>query len=103
MRGRTTKLLTERAHKGTKDKIQALLVLAERSGDVRFEAEITRLLASVDPLRLEDLRAAAQDALIALANDPLFSDAGAEGYAPTRLPIEAGFARLQSILERVNA
>jgi hypothetical protein len=98
-----TKLLTERAHKGTKDKIQALLVLSERSGDGRFEAEITHLLASVDPLRLEDVRAAAQDALIALANDPLFSDAGAEGYAPTRRQIEAGLAHLQTILERANA
>lgn len=28
-----TKLLTERAHKGTKDKIQALLVIEERSGE----------------------------------------------------------------------
>ena len=28
-----SKLLTERAHKGSKDKIQALLVMAERAGD----------------------------------------------------------------------
>lgn len=98
-----TKLLTERAHKGTKDKIQALLVLAERSADKRFGAEVARLLASVDPMRLDDVRAAAQDALIALTSDPLFSDAGAEGYAPTRRQVEAGLACLEGILERVGA
>jgi hypothetical protein len=98
-----TKLLTERAHKGTKDKIQALLVIAERAHDEHFEAEVMRLLAAVDPVRLEDVRGAAQDALIALANDPLFSDAGAEGYVSTKRQVEVGLARLETILERTHA
>jgi hypothetical protein len=99
----TTKLLTERAHKGTKDKIQALLVLAERAGDQPFEADVARLLASAPPVRLEDVRGAAQDAAIALAQDPLFSDAGAEGYVSTRERVEAGLARLETILETIHA
>jgi len=98
-----TKLLTERVHKGTKDKIQALLVIAERAGDERFEAEVGRLLGTIDPVRLEDVRGSAQDALIALAHDPLFSDAGAEGYVSTRRQVEMGLLRLKVILERIHA
>ncbi len=97
-----TKLLTERAHKGAKDKLQALLVLAERAGDVRFEAELSRLLAAVDPVRLDDVRAGAQDAFLALGRDPTFADAGAEGYAPALRQAEIGLERLTAILERVN-
>ena len=97
------KLLTERAHKGTKDKLQALLVLAERKGDPRFEAELERLLAAVESFRLEDVRGAAHDAVIALAHDPLFSDAGAEGYAPTRHQVETGLECLEALLERLHA
>jgi hypothetical protein len=95
-----TKLLTERAHKGTKDKLQALLVLSERKGDERFEAEVARLLRDVEPVRLEDLRASAQDAVIALGQDPRFSDAGAEGYGSALQQAQEGFLHLQAILER---
>lgn len=98
-----TKLLTERAHKGTKDKIQALLVISERVGDDRFNAEVVRLLGTIDPVRIEDVRGAAQDALIALAHDPLFSDAGAEGYVSTKDQVERGLERLEAILEQVHA
>lgn len=98
-----TKLLTERAHKGTKDKIQALLVIAERAGDERFEADVVRLLGTIEPVRLEDVRGAAQDALIALAHDPLFSDAGAEGYVSTKREIEIGLERLEAMLARIHA
>ena len=97
------KLLTERAHKGTKDKLQALLVLAERAGDARFEAELVRLLRSIDPVRLEDVSAGAQDAFLALGHAPTFSDAGAEGYAPALRQAEIGLERLTAILERVHA
>lgn len=92
------KLLTERAHKGAKDKIQALLVLAERAGDTAFEAQIVRLLTAVDPVRIEDLRAGAQDAFLALERDPFFADAGAEGYAPVMKQAEIGLTRLQELL-----
>ncbi len=88
---------------GAKDKIQALLVLAERAGDERFAADVARLLGAAPPERIEDVRGAAQDAAIALARDPLFSDAGAEGYASTKRQVEAGLLRLEAILEKLHA
>jgi hypothetical protein len=94
-----SKLLTERAHKGAKDKIQALLVLAERADDAGFAAELGRLLRDVDPVRVEDLRASAVDAFLALERDPAFADAGAEGYAPVTRQAEEGLRRLRQILE----
>lgn len=97
------KLLTDRAPKGAKDKLQALLVLAERGGDEAFAAEVRGYLAAVDPERLADVRAGAQSAVFSLQRDPTFSDAGAEGYAPMRHQVEAGFERLSALLERLDA
>jgi hypothetical protein len=97
------KLLTERAHKGAKDKLQALLVLAERGEDQAFEVEVGRLLAAVEPERLADVRAAAQAAVFSLQRDPTFSDAGAEGYEPMRQQVEIGLSRLIALLERLDA
>ncbi len=97
-----TKLLTERAHKGSKDKIQALLVIAERAEDERFIAELGALLRGVDSFRLEDLRASAQDAFLALTRDPAFADAGAEGYADLRRQVETGLERLVALLEGLH-
>lgn len=96
------KLLTERAHKGSKDKLQALLVLAEKAEDEAFAAQVCGLLAGVEPERLSDLRAAAQAAVFSLQRDPTFSDAGAEGYASSRQQVEAGFERLSALLERLH-
>lgn len=97
------KLLTERAHKGAKDKLQALLVLAERGEDEAFEAEVCGLLAAVNPERLADVRASAQAAVFSLQRDPTFSDAGAQDYAPMRHQVEAGLERLSALLERLDA
>jgi len=97
------KLLTERAHKGAKDKLQALLVLAERGDDEAFTTEVYDLLAAVGPERLADLRAAAQAAVFSLQRDPTFSDAGAQGYAPMRHQVEGGLERLSALLERLDA
>jgi hypothetical protein len=96
------KLLTERAHKGAKDKLQALLVLAERGEDETFAAEVRGLLAAVDPERLADVRAAAQSAVFSLQRDPTFSDAGAQGYASMRHQVEAGLESLSALLERFD-
>ena len=98
-----SKLLTERAHKGAKDKIQALLVIAEHGADAGFTAALTRLLGDVDAVRLEDVRAGAQDAFLSLERDPTFKDAGAEGYAPVLKQAEAGVALLQTLLEQLDA
>jgi hypothetical protein len=97
------KLLTERAHKGSKDKLQALLVLAERAADEALAADVSALLAAVDRERLADLRAAAQAAVFSLQEDPTFSDAGAEGYVAMKHRVKAGFARLSELLERLDA
>ena len=96
-----TKLLTERAHKGTKDKIQALLVIDERADDPTFASELAGLLRTFGAVRLEDVRAAAQDALIALSQDPGFRDAGAEGYSSMRARVARGRARLERIMEEL--
>lgn len=96
-----SKLLTERAHKGTKDKIQALLVLAER-GDESFAQEVVRLFRDFSPVRFDDVRASAQNAYFLLERDPTFSDAGAEGYVSVARQIEIGLERLQSILEKLD-
>src|SRR5262245_23416059 len=96
-----SKLLTERAHKGTKDKIQALLVLAEHEEE-SFVEEVVRLLADLAPVRLDDVRAGAQSAYFCLERDPSFSDSGAEGYAPVVRQVEIGLQRLLSILEQLD-
>jgi hypothetical protein len=98
-----TKLLTERAHKGAKDKIQALLVVAEHEGETGFEEEVLRLLRDLDAVRLDDVRAGAQNAFLALERDPMFSDAGAEGYVPVLRQVETGLERLLALLERLHA
>lgn len=97
-----SKLLTERAHKGAKDKIQALLVLAERQDDGSFVTEVARFLRSAGPVRLDDVRAGAQSALLSLEKDPTFSDAGAEGYAPVLKQAEIGLEQLFFLLDRIH-
>ena len=97
-----SKLLTERVHKGTKDKLQALLVLAERGQDPQFEDELFRFFRDLDPVRIEDIRAGAQNAFLALERDPTFSDAGAEGYLPVLQQVEIGLERLLSLLEKLH-
>lgn len=96
-----SKLLTERAHKGIKDKIQALLVLSERE-DESFAQEVIRLFRDFSPVRLDDVRASAQNAYFLLDRDPTFSDAGAEGYAPVARRVESGLGRLHVILEKLG-
>ena len=94
-----SKLLTERAHKGAKDKIQALLVIAERSLDAAFRADLAGLLSHFDAERLDDALADAQGAFMALANDPSFRDAGAEGYATAALDAGRGLEVLTEVLD----
>lgn len=98
----TTKLLTERGYKGSKDKIQALLLIAERRLDDSFFQALSVLLRGLDSTRLEDLQASAQDALFAMAGDPGFRDAGAEGYVPAVQQAEEGFARLCDLLREIH-
>jgi hypothetical protein len=89
-----TKLLTERGHKGAKDKLQALLVIAERGDDPAFAREVQRLLAPVEPVRRDDLRASAQEAFLSLAGNREFDDAGAAGYGTSIRDLERGLELL---------
>jgi len=97
-----TKLLTERGHKGTKDKLQALLVLAERASDARFVGDVEAIFGGVEAVRREDARASAEEAVSALG-DPDFRDAGAEGYASAWQDARAGLAVLLRLLDRVDS
>lgn len=77
-------------------------MIAERAEDERFIAELGALLRGVDSFRLEDLRASAQDAFLALTRDPAFADAGAEGYADLRRQVETGLERLVALPEGLH-
>ncbi|MCB9539570.1 MAG: hypothetical protein H6704_25435 [Myxococcales bacterium] len=94
-----SKLLTERAHKGSKDKIQALLVIAERDRDDAFRSDLAGLLSHFDAERLDDALADAQGAFMALAHDPSFRDAGAEGYASAAQDAARGLELLTQVLD----
>jgi hypothetical protein len=88
------KLLTIRLEKGSKDKLQALLVIAENSGDDDFLADLRRLLAVFPPDRIEDAVADAQAALLAVSADVLLAGPQAAGYAPMERGLEQGLAVL---------
>ena len=75
------KLLTLRVEKGAKDKLQALLVVAERKDDARFLAALARMLRAFGSDRVLDVIGDAQAAFLSLQRDPAFQDHGAEGYA----------------------
>jgi hypothetical protein len=98
-----SKLLTERSHKGAKDKLQALLVIAEHEGDTTFRMRLRELFAEVDEVRREDARASALEAFLALGQDPAFADAGAEGYLAYLRDARVGLERLQSLLDGLHA
>jgi hypothetical protein len=88
------KLLTIRLEKGSKDKLQALLVIAENSGDYDFLGDLRRLLTVFPPDRIEDAVADAQAALLAVSADVLLAGPQAAGYAPMQRGLEKGLAVL---------
>jgi len=91
------KLLTLRVEKGAKDKLQALLVLGERSEDTGLRQHIQEIFARFDRDRIEDAVADAQAAFLSLQRDPEFRDRGAEGYAKFLERAAKGFEVLQRI------
>lgn len=93
-----SKLLTERGTKGAKDKLQALLVIAEQSGAPGFKADVARLLGTVDRVRRDDALASAQNAFLSLARDRSFDDAGAAGYGSYVAQLENGLTLLEAWL-----
>ena len=73
--------------------------LVQRSGDAIVEALADQGFSH----EAEDVRASAQDATLALAGDPTFNDAGAEGYVTVREEVERGLRRLNTLLEALDA
>lgn len=92
------KLLTVRAEKGGKDKVQALLLVAEQGGDRAFLEALRRYLAAFPADRVEDALADAQAALLGLEVDPERSDPQARGYARATEASARGLRRLREIL-----
>ncbi len=88
------KLLTIRLEKGSKDKLQALLVIAENAADASFLEDLGRLLRAFPLDRLEDAVADARAALLAVSADVVLAGPGAAGYAGMHRGLEEGLALL---------
>jgi hypothetical protein len=93
-----SKLLTLRVEKGAKDKLQALLVIAERASEAGFCDDLRRIFERFDRERREDAVADAQVAFLSLQRDPEFRDRGAEGYLEFLGRVESGYQALMSVL-----
>lgn len=93
------KLLTVRAEKGAKDKLQALLLLDERRGNPRFLSALAALLGRFPPDRLRDARADAQVAFLALSADALQTAPAGRGYTDHVEAAERGLSALFDALE----
>jgi hypothetical protein len=93
------KLMTVRVEKGSKDKLQALLVIGERAADLAFRRDLTGMLGRFDRDRRTDAIADAQMAFLALQRDPEFHDRGAEGYRAFLDRAAQGFRALEALGE----
>ncbi len=91
------KLLTIRLEKGSKDKLQALLVIAENAGDEDFLARLQGLLGAFPPDRSEDAIADAHTALLAVSADVIVAGPQAAGYAGMQQSLERGLTVLQRL------
>jgi hypothetical protein len=92
------KLMTLRVEKGAKDKLQALLVVAEREPELAFCECLRRIFSRFDGNRRNDAVADAQMAFLSLQRDPEFRDRGAEGYLKFLERVESGYRALLRIL-----
>jgi hypothetical protein len=90
--------MTMRVEKGSKDKLQALLVIGERASDRPFTLTLSRVLERFDLERRTDAVADAQVAFLSLGQDPAFRDHGAEGYRAFLEQAERGYQVLAEML-----
>ena len=86
-----SKLLTWREEKGVKDKLQALALIGDLSGDASFLQELQTQLGALSEASWEDALADAQVAFLGLNPERL------EEYGPFSPLIEKGFAILQGL------
>jgi hypothetical protein len=94
-----TKLLTVRLEKGSKDKLQALLLIAENAGDEGFRNDLRLLLGLFDPEQVEDALADAQMACLAISGDATRADVQSRGYIDMFQAVRQGLTLLEQILE----
>ena len=92
------KLLTIRLEKGSKDKLQALLLIDENRSDERFLSDRRALLDRFERDRVEDAVADVQAAFLSLSADPLRSDPQTSGYGGLEKALERGLALLHRLL-----
>ncbi len=97
------KLLTIRLAKGGKDKLQALLVIAENAGDQGFLGQLHDLLRAFPVDRIEDAIADAHAAFLAISIDAAAAGPQAAGYAGMHARLEQGLAVLQRLLGPAEA
>jgi hypothetical protein len=91
------KLLTIRLEKGSKDKLQALLVIAENAGDDDFLRHLNDLLGAFPVDRVEDAIADAHAAVLAVSADVVAAGPQAAGYAGMHAKLEQGLTILQRL------
>jgi hypothetical protein len=97
------KLLTIRLEKGSKDKLQALLVIAENAGDGGFLEDLGHFLRSFPADRLEDAIADAQAAQLAISADVVLAGSRAAGYGGMHRSLEQGLAVLLRLAGTIEA
>jgi hypothetical protein len=93
-----SKLLTVRLEKGSKDKLQALLLIEENAGNPDFLRDLRRLLGRFDPEQIGDALADAQVACLAVSGDASRADLQSRGYAEMSEAVRRGFTGLQRLL-----
>jgi hypothetical protein len=93
-----TKLLTVRLEKGSKDKLQALLLIEENAGSEDFLSALRRLLDLFEPDRIDDALADSQAACLAVSGDVMRADAQSRGYGTMSQAIDRGLELLERLL-----
>ncbi|HEX4498247.1 MAG TPA: hypothetical protein VIE43_21400 [Thermoanaerobaculia bacterium] len=94
----TTKLLAVRLEKGSKDKLQALLLIEENAGNSEFLSDLHRLLGLFDSDQVQDALADAQVACLAVSGDAAHADVQSQGYVEMSESVGRGFSILERLL-----
>lgn len=94
-----TKLLTVRLEKGSKDKLQALLLIEENTRNEGFRNDLRRLLNLFDPEQVEDALSDAQMACLSVSGDATRADVQSRGYVEMFQAVRRGLTLLEQILE----
>jgi hypothetical protein len=95
-----SKLLTVRLEKGSKDKLQALLLIEENANDPEFLAALRRHLSHFDAEDVKDALADAQVAAMAVEGDVTRADVQSSGYASMSKAVDEGLRLLRRLWEQ---